>query len=72
MRIANGKTYVGTGTVVVVDVLVVEVVDVVVEVVVLVDGVDVVGAIVVVGLAQPRRPTPPTNRRINLALIHSP
>ena len=57
---------------VVVDVVVDEVDDVDVLVVVLVDGVDVVGATVVVGLAQPRRPTPATRRKISLALIPSP
>ena len=55
----------------IVDVVVVDVVvvDVVVDVVVLVD---VVGATVVVGLAQLRRPTPATTREISLALIPSP
>ena len=57
---------------VVVDVVDVVVVDVVVDVVVLVDGVDVVGATVVVGLAQLRRPMPATRRKISLALIPSP
>ena len=53
--------------VLVVDVVVVDVVvDVVVELV------DVVGATVVVGLAQLRRPMPATKRRISLALIPSP
>jgi hypothetical protein len=71
LRIANGKTYVGTGivVVVVVDVLVDDVVDVVVAIDVLVD---VVGAIVVVESAQPRRLTPTTTREISLALIPSP
>jgi hypothetical protein len=58
--------------VVVVDVLVVDVdveVDEVDDVDVLVDG---VGATVVVGLAQLRRPTPATKRKISLALIPSP
>ena len=57
---------------VVVDVVDVVVVDVVVDVVVLVDGVDVVGATVVVGLAQLKRPMPATRRKISLALIPSP
>ena len=55
----------------VVDVVVVDVivVDVVVDVVVLFD---VVGATVVVGLAQLRRPIPATMRETSLALIPSP
>ena len=60
----------------VVDVVVDEVVDVDIdEVDVAVDvvvPVDVVGATVVVGLAQLRRPTPATKRKISLALIPSP
>ena len=60
----------------VVDVVVDEVVDVVIdEVDVAVDvvvPVDVVGATVVVGLAQLRRPIPATRRKISLALIPSP
>jgi hypothetical protein len=68
LRIANGKTYVGTGTVVVVDVLVVDdVVEVVVDV--------VVGAVITSVFevpAQPNRLTPATMREISLTLIPSP
>ena len=57
----------------VVEVLVVDdVVDVVVDVDVVVVLVDVVGATVVVGLAQLRRPMPATKRKTSLALIPSP
>jgi hypothetical protein len=68
LRIANGKTYVGTGIVVVVDVLVVDdVVEVVVDV--------VVGAVITSVFevpAQPNRLTPATMREISLTLIPSP
>jgi hypothetical protein len=69
LRIAKGKTYAGTGIVVVVDVVDDVVVDDVVDVVV---DIDVVGAVVVVESAQPRRLTPTTTREISLALIPSP
>jgi hypothetical protein len=73
LRIAKGKTYAGTGIVVVVDVVDVLVDDVVVDVVVaVVVLVDVVGAIVVVESVQPRRLTPTTTREISLALIPTP
>jgi hypothetical protein len=71
LRIANGKTYAGTGIVVVVDVVVVDVV-----VVVLVNEVAVVVGAVVTSVfdvsAQPNRLTPATMREISLTLIPSP
>jgi hypothetical protein len=69
LRIAKGKTYVGTGIVVVVDVVDVLVVVDVVDVVV---AIDVVGAIVVFESAQPRKLTPTTTREISLTLIPTP
>jgi hypothetical protein len=76
LRIAKGKTYAGTGIVVVVDVVDDVVVDDVVDVVVVDVVVDIVVGAVITSVfevpAQPNRLTPATMREISLTLIPSP